>query len=273
MRPKSFFATEDDLVLFYYGESARAAEIESLLAASAEARASYAELQAVLDAVGEALLVPPRAEGYGAEVWRRVAPRLPARPPAWGERLRGWLVPGPAVGRRLAPLAAAALLLLVVGYLAGRGWRPAVPDGEQQDVPGLARTLSAAGRDLILLASVAGHLESSQRLLSEVSNTESEAAAPVALGAERRWAAHLLAANRLYRESSKQGGRPHLAALLDELEPLLLELAHTPDELPADKLATLRERIEARALLFKTRVVTERLERLLREAEPGASTL
>ncbi|HEX9668054.1 MAG TPA: hypothetical protein VGC93_01100, partial [Thermoanaerobaculia bacterium] len=140
--------------------------------------------------------------------------------------------------------------------------------------PQLARTLSPGGRDQILLASVAGHLESSERLLVEISNAEPERrGGEVELAAERRWAKELLGANRLYRQSAEQGGRPRLAALLDELEPLLLELAHAPAELPAAELDTLRARIEARALLFKTRIVAERLERLRQDAEPGASTL
>ncbi len=265
--------SDDDLVLFYYGESERAAAIEALLAASPEAAARYAELRRVLDTVAEALPVPARPADYGAQVWRRVAPRLPARRPGWGERLRSLLAPAPGDGRRLLPLAAAALLL-VVGFVAGRVWPPDAPAGGPDGAPRLARTLSSGGRDQILLASVAGHLESSERLLVELNNVEPERrSGEVELAAERRWAQELLGANRLYRQSAEQGGRPRLAALLDELEPLLLELAHTPEELPAAELDSLRARIEARALLFKTRIVAERLERLLQDAEPGASTL
>ncbi len=267
------FPSDDDLVLFYYGEFERAAEIEALLAASPEAAARYAELRRVLDTVGEALPVPDRPADYGAQVWRRVAPRLPARRPAWGERLRSLLALAPGDGRRLLPLAAAAALLLVVGFVAGRVWPPDAPGDGPDGAPHLA-TLSPGGRDQILLASVAGHLESSERLLVELNNVEPERrSGEVELAAERRWAEELLGANRLYRQSAEQGGRPRLAALLDELEPLLLELAHAPDELPAAELDTLRARIEARALLFKTRIVAERLERLLQDAEPGASTL
>jgi len=266
--------SDDDLVLFYYGESERAAEIAALLAASPEAAARYAELRRVLEAVGEALPVPARPADYGAQVWRRVAPLLSPRRPGWSERLRSLLTLAPSDGRRLVPLAAAAALLLVVGFVAGRVWPPDAPGDGRDEAPQLARTLSPGGRDQILLASVAGHLESSERLLVEISNAEPERrGGEVELAAERRWAKELLGANRLYRQSAEQGGRPRLAALLDELEPLLLELAHAPAELPAAELDTLRARIEARALLFKTRIVAERLERLLQDAEPGASTL
>ncbi|HEX9669899.1 MAG TPA: hypothetical protein VGC93_10495, partial [Thermoanaerobaculia bacterium] len=166
--------SDDDLVLFYYGESERAAEIAALLAASPEAAARYAELRRVLEAVGEALPVPARPADYGAQVWRRVAPLLSPRRPGWSERLRSLLAPAPGDGRRLVPLAAAAALLLVVGFVAGRVWPPDAPGDGRDEGPQLARTLSPGGRDQILLASVAGHLESSERLLVEISNAEPE---------------------------------------------------------------------------------------------------
>jgi len=106
---------------------------------------------------------------------------------------------------------------------------------------------------------VAEHLERSERLLVEVSNDEAGELVPER-AAERAWARDLLAANRLYRQSTEEGGRPRLAALLDELEPFLLELAHAPEEAPAGEMDDLRQRIEDRALLFKVRVVSRRLE-------------
>jgi hypothetical protein len=105
----------------------------------------------------------------------------------------------------------------------------------------------------------------------EVANAEPPRSETVEMVAERRWAEDLLAANRLYRQSARQGGRPRLAALLDELEPMLLELAHAPDSLPAAELAILRQRIEERALLFKMRVVGQRLESRERRAGPAAA--
>ncbi|MFP5286984.1 MAG: hypothetical protein ACLGI9_14680, partial [Thermoanaerobaculia bacterium] len=61
--------------------------------------------------------------------------------------------------------------------------------------------------------------------------------------------------------STRQGGRPRLAALLDELEPFLLELANAPAEPRGEELQDLRRRVRERALLFKVRVVGERLDR------------
>lgn len=266
---------DDDLVLYYYGEAERATEIEAALAAAPALAARYAELCRVLDAVDGALHAPERPAGYGAEVWRQLAPRLrtgragrstTTRWRGWlAERWREPLLPLPAGWGALGGLAAAAAILLTLGFVLGRLLAPV---GEPARVA--AATPPASARDQILVSTVARHLERSERLLVQVANTEPETAEPVDLAAERRWAEDLLAANRLYRQSARQGGRPRLAAMLDELEPLLLELAHAPDELSAEELATLRERIEERALLFKMRVVAERLERLERERRPAA---
>jgi hypothetical protein len=106
---------------------------------------------------------------------------------------------------------------------------------------------------------VAAHLERSERLLTEMANAKTEGSLDVS--AERQWARDLLAANRLYRQSTRQGGRPQLTSLLDELEPFLLELSHGPSEVPAGELADFRARLEERTLLFKMRIVSRRLER------------
>jgi hypothetical protein len=106
---------------------------------------------------------------------------------------------------------------------------------------------------------VATHLERSERLLTELANAETDGT--VDISAERQWAQDLLSANRLYRQITRRGGRPMLSSLLDELEPFLLELAHSPSDIAPEDLADLRTRIEEQALLFKMRVVSQRLER------------
>jgi hypothetical protein len=233
---------DDDLILYYYGECEDPEEIRELLASSPELSARYESLCRTLDAVGDADTVPERPESYGAEVWEKLQPRLqPAR-----SRLLFW--PARGERRELAGWLAAAVLLLAVGFLAGRFWRP----GEEA-------ALSAEARERILVRTMAAHLERSERLFTEVANAETDGA--VDLSAERRWAEDLLAANRLYRQITQRGGRPMLSSLLDDLEPFLLELAHSPSEIPAEDLADLRARIEEQALLFKMRVVSQRLER------------
>ena len=226
--------SDDDLVLFFYGEADDPVALREALAADPGLRARYEALESVLAAVD--LPVPERPEGYGAQVWARLRPRL-ERKPFWSgiftPRL-GW---------------ATAALLLVIGFVAGRFWQP-------------PQALPQPARDRILAGEVADHLESSERLLAEVAN----AGESPDLSAERAWAQDLLEANRLYRQSARHGGRKRLATLLDELEPFLLELAHAPDETSPEELQALRDRIEEQALLFKVRILGERLERSARQA-------
>jgi hypothetical protein len=257
---------DDDLILHYYGESEDPEEIRELLASSPELSARYETLRRTLDAVGDAGdTVPERPESYGAEVWEKLQPRLQSLPSRllafWGLPLsrsagEGPGVGGPGVGgparedrRALAGWLTAAILLVAVGFFAGRFWPR----------PGTTAAFSAEARERILVRTMAVHLERSERLLTEVANAETDGS--VDLSAERRWAQDLLTANRLYRQITRRGGRPMLSSLLDDLEPFLLELAHSPSEIPEQDLADLRARIEEQALLFKMRVVSQRLER------------
>ncbi len=234
---------DEDLILYFYGEAEDPEAIREALASSPELSARYETLRQALDAAGDALSVPERPDSYGTEVWERLRPQLQA-PRA---RLL-WFRPGGEDRRALAGWLAAAVLLLAIGFLAGRVW----PRPE-------AAALSAEARERILVRTMATHLERSERLLTKVANAEADGS--VDLSAERQWAQDLLTANRLYRQITRRGGRPMLSSLLDDLEPFLLELAHSPAEIPAEDLTDLRARIEEQALLFKMRVVSQRLER------------
>ena len=143
-----------------------------------------------------------------------------------------------------------------MGHLAGR-----LAPGSERGEAGVAAAeplLGEEARQRLLAGTLAEHLERSERLFTEIDNLSAEEAAAVA--GEREAARALLADNRLYRVAAESGGRQGLAALLAELEPVLLELAHLPGEPEADDVEFLRRRIEARGLLFKTRAASELLQ-------------
>lgn len=231
---------DDDLILYLYGEAEDPEAMRQQIESSEELRARCEALRKVLAAVDdEALPVPERGETYGAEVWERLQPRLV-------QERRGRLIPFPLRfplhnHRQTLGWAAAALILIAVGFGLGRLSRP--------------QAFPQEARDRILLATVANHLERSERLIAEVAN----GTGPVDLSAERAWANDLLTANRLYRQSVQKSGRQRLAGVLDELEPFLLDLAHAPDDLPAEEIEALRERIADQSLLFKVRIASNRL--------------
>jgi CTP:molybdopterin cytidylyltransferase MocA len=230
--------SEDQLILHFYreGEAASRREIEQHLGACASCRASYEALRQILEAV-DAVAAPERPEHYEEEVWKRLRPRLlPLRQPRWGT----WLQP-----QRWA-LAGAMAAVLVVSFLAGRYWQ-----GRQ--TPRSIGALPAQARERILLVAVGDHLERSQMLLIELEHADGKG--PVDIATEKRRAEDLVASNRLYRQTAARAGDAGLASALDELERVLLQIAHSPSELTPAEFEQIQRRIEAQGILFKVRVI------------------
>jgi hypothetical protein len=244
------------MILHFYGESADPDAVERALAADAALRARYERLKRELESLPR-LEVPEPAPDLAARVWGGIRPEL--RP---HRSLSRWLEPLGA-SWRLRPgfaLAAAATLALTAGILIGRGTHEAVG-------PALAQTpaLSVEARERLLLASVSEHFDGSARLLTTIANSDDAAA----LADGRDWAASLAVTNRLYRSAAERSGQRKIVALLDELEPLLLELANAPVD-SKEELSVTQQRIEQKDLLFKLRVAGDRLERSSRT--PGSAS-
>jgi hypothetical protein len=155
----------------------------------------------------------------------------------------------------MVPLALAASL--VVAFTVGRRW-PAAPG----EAPG--------GPERILLVAVGDHLERSEMLLVELVNAPADRAD---IGAERLQAQELVGASRLYRAAVDRAGEPGLASVLEELERLLVEVAHRPAAISPEELSALRARIESRGLLFKVRVLEWQVREKQKEAAPGAASV
>jgi hypothetical protein len=247
MKPLS----DDDLILHYYGEAANGDEIARALAETPELRARYQELRAVLDAIPE-LEIPETASDYSTRLWRQLQPQLEQQPQR--KPWLGWFGWNP--GPRWA-LAAAAMLLVVVSFLAGR-----FSSGPPPEV------VTADAGQRILLLTVASHLERSELLLLELANAGStnpddpdvEAGTGLDVSVERLLAKELSGANRLYRQAAQKAGEQRVASVLDELERLLVEVANSPDQFDSDRLEELQQRLEDADILFKIRVVGSRLE-------------
>ena len=226
---------EEQLVLFYYGESAESAAIESHLEECEACRDEFRALQRVLNTVDSAP-VPERGPEYGSQVWRRIEKRIGQRP---RRSFMHWWIWAPA----MAVLVIGAFLAGRLSYRAQRGGGPATVAVSNQQI-----------RERILLVAVGDHLERSQMVLAELSNAP-EGKGKLDISDERQMAADLLDDNRLYRQTAASTGEKGVASVLDDLENVLMEIAHSPSEVSNQQLDDLRQQIQDRGLLFKVRVL------------------
>lgn len=227
---------DDDLILHFYGETGSAAEPH--LADCPDCRSRYQGLQRVMNSI-ESEAIPYRGSDYESEVWSRLEPRL-GRKRWWSV----WLAP-----QRWIPVMAAAAILIAV-FFAGRYTEKAVQ-------PPVVAKANPQVKERVLLVAVGDHLERSEMLLVEIANADPKR--PINLSSERDEAQDLVSANRLYRQTAMTSGDGRVVSLLDDLERVLVEIAHSPEDLRGARLQQLRERIESEGLIFKIRVAGSRL--------------
>ena len=120
----------------------------------------------------------------------------------------------------------------------------------------------------MLLVAVGDHLERSQMVLVELSNAGAPEHGSLDISYEQRAAEDLLESNRLYRQTAASAGDTATASLLDDLERVLLEVAHSPSAVSEKQLDELRKGIEDRGILMKVKVYGTQVEQ--RQAAPRA---
>lgn len=213
--------TEEQLTDAYYDGMYR----EHLDACSA-CQSSLDQLKQILDNARE-YPVPYRGARYGVQVWTRLLPQLPpAKRRPW---FRWWT---------LTPVLAT---LLAIAFVAG------MMTQQRRQAEAFAKA-----RERVLLIAMSRHLERSQIVLAQIANATPET---IDLAEESSRARDLLDENRLLRQTAAHSGDSTDAALLDELERVLLDIANSPN-LSAGDLASLQNRIESEGLLFKVRITT-----------------
>jgi hypothetical protein len=263
--------SEEDLIGYREGDHAERGAITGHLKECAKCRAELARLNAELSAVFAALdtlAVPDPGAEYGKQVWNKIAPQLASRRPrarvagggaAWW---RDWFSP------RHLLAAAAVMALVIVAFFAGRRTKPA-------RTPEIASSGGASMREKVLLLAVGEHLGRSEMMLTELSNTEANRGRGklVDISAEQKRAEDLLDENRLYRQTALEQGDTAVASVLDELERVLLDVSHTPDQVSAGQLHAIQQRIEADGILFKVRVVGQQLQQRQRQTPAGSNGL
>ncbi|HYO74837.1 MAG TPA: hypothetical protein VE010_00125 [Thermoanaerobaculia bacterium] len=237
--------SQEDLILNYYRELDSRAHLD----ACAECRGELARLASVLDSVVP-IEVPEPDDAYEAQVWNRLSWRLR------GERRKSasWVT-------KYAAIAATVAIAFSAGLLVTNRNQPApvkhvattkTPQ-EVQPVSQAAGDTTQQQRDRILLVVVGDHFDESERVLVELTNLTPDGEVDIA--SEQKRAEELLASNRLYRRTAIDRGEENVATLLDELEPVLMQIAHSPSQVSANELRRMQKRVEAKGLVFKLRVV------------------
>lgn len=240
--------SHEDFVLSYYGEPGLGEDRRVHLEHCQQCRDELVSLASVLDRVTP-VEVPEPADDYEHRVWDRVQWRLR------GERRHGRMA-------WTTWIAVAAMIALA--FIGGLLWNrrsnkepqpiaTATATATTTVAPAATPQQQQQSRDRILLVVVGEHFDESERMLVELTNLTPKGTTDITN--ERARAEELLASNRLYRTSTEGRGEEDVATLLDELEPVLLQLAHAPSRVSAEELRAIQKRVEAKGLVFKLRVV------------------
>ena len=251
-----------DLILYHYRDGLSAADcaaIERALAGSAVLRARYDTLLATLGAV-DAQPVPEAEAGFEQRLWQRWEQQAAADPASDRRHAASPRAePRERHRARVRPLlrytgtAFALVAALGVGFLLGR--QPSGPErpGGTNPPTMLAKHDMAAR---VLDAYVTAHLRETEGVVLTAVNSDNAAL----LESNRELAAGLLESNRLYAQAAARAGNPRLANFLQQLEPLLIELANPAPADPIQGSDGLRDYVDKTDLLFQLRATQARME-------------
>ena len=244
--------TEEELIAYRDGETEGREGIAAHLKECPECAREFDQIEAVLSALNT-LPVPDPGEDYGRRVWRQIAPKLPEKKAKWWE---GLFLP-----RRMVAFAAVAALI-VLAFFAGRVTKHTSVGGDVADANKV--------RERVLVVAVGEHLGRSEMVLMELANAQPEPGQKVMnISSTQKRAEDLVDENRLYRQTALRDGDTAMANTLDELERVLLDIAHSPDEVTPAQFEALQKRIESKGILFKVRVVNQDLREREKAGKPS----
>jgi len=225
--------TDEQLILLYYGEL-EDPDLAARVANDPQLAARLDDLTSSLNAM-DAFTAPSRTD-YGGAVWQQISSRL--EPQSRANRRLSWLWQPQFSMAGVAGIVAVALLAFWLGK-------------ESRAPSSLVDSESVLNIERLIAAQVADHLSATDMLFTQVRNSHLD----IGLAeTESDWAAQLLRSNRIYRRAANGAGHRRLALLLDEIEPLLLELAH------ADSDITLQDDEPSNAdLMLRVRVMNQKL--------------
>jgi hypothetical protein len=234
--------TEEELIAYRDGETRERQRFAGHLNDCEVCRHEMERIEAVFTAL-DAMPVPDPGEDFPSRVWQQISPRLPEKRSSWWQT---FLEP-----RRLVAVGAMAAIILLAFFL-GRFTKKTAPGGEIAD--------SGKVRERVLVVAVGDHLGRSEMVLMEFANAEPQKGQKlVNISTEQKRAEDLLEENRLYRQTAQRDGDALMANTLEELEPILLDIANSPDEVTPTQFEAIQKRIAAKGILLKVRVVHQDL--------------
>jgi len=243
-------SNERELLILYLAgelEPEERTALEKRLSGDAALRGELEALHNALRLVSDSAPSEP-PEAYWRTFWTRLQPKL-QRKNLW-QRLSGWLVPkhGLRLATGLGTLAAMLIVALLILY------QVMVPQAPE---PVITRTEVRIQRTEGYFALAADdHLERSRLLLQEMVNIASNGPPnEEALLDNRRRGEELLSQNRTYRLVALRNNDEKLAALLDELEMVLMDIANIDPHVAQEALTGLQHRIEMKDLLARMNIV------------------
>lgn len=229
--------SDDDLVLHFYDELPGEARtrLDDHLTNCAACRRELHAIARTLHLTTTLRAPEPGAE-FEPRVWNRLQPHLPRHHRAANQI---W-----TIGAWAATVAAI--------VAATWTWTNRLPSdrhmAQTADEPA-----AIAVQHRVLLTAVDDHLTRAEMLFVELLNAQGSE--PDAFVYARPMADDLLASGRLYRETARATGDGPVAAVLDDLETVLIEVARSSNEPRVQDLRALQTRILQDDLLFKVRAV------------------
>ena len=235
--------TEDELVEHLSGDPDRRERqrIDAHLVACGDCRQVAEEVNLAVSLVETTVPEPP--DGFERVMWARIqrAIETDAAPSPWYASF-GW--------RQWVPLGSFAALAIVGTALALRPAPEPAPAVLATALQPSVEDTDGSQQERVLYTALDDHFQQAEMLLVEVRNARERDS----LTFESAAADELISAGRLYRQTAEYTGQQRVVQVLDDLEPVLVEVARSPERMNPGARQWLRARIDEDALLFKVRV-------------------
>ena len=236
---------DDELILYVLGElsAEEAKPIEFALTQSQSLQSRVTELQTTLNLTDHWHVEPDH--GFDQRLWNQIEANLPTSKATTAPTKSTWFNWLGDFIREPAFVFSLVAVAIVSAFMGGR----LMEHQEILDNPeAMIASLDDAARQNILMQSVSMHFERTSRLMTTVAVSNQAELNET----EQAWAAQLLTSNRLFKSAAQNANQWRIVSLLDELEPILIEMANA-DETSLSNRQYLKQRIDDKGLVFKTR--------------------